>query len=221
MNNHFCTFFALTYSVLDLPDSASVIMESYVFSCPAFHALPQPMIRYLTISSTRFGAIIDAWCTSDLAQFGGHQCQATEIEVEIEIMLEDLVLYHRLAADGEMRYAADDLRKAAQAHRELLLKWFTILDSDGQRLKGEFKAEDAKEIDGAIGQTELMRRTVRYQLSYHSLLRQVLDIPTEDGRRDLRLASGHGLAHSQGWHRRRQSHPDTLWSPAHQRVQMG
>lgn len=89
------------------------------------------------------------------------------IDVEIEIMLEDLVLYHRLTADGDMKYSADDLRRASIAHRALLLEWFTILDADGQRVKGEFKSQDDKEIEQAgVGQTELMRRTVRYQLLY-------------------------------------------------------
>lgn len=89
------------------------------------------------------------------------------IEVELEIMLEDLVLYHRLVADGDMKYSAADLRRAALTHRDLLLQWFTILDGEGQRLQGEFKSHDEKEIDpGGIGQTELMRRTVRYQLVY-------------------------------------------------------
>lgn len=93
--------------------------------------------------------------------------KAGAIDVEIEIMLEDLVLFHRLAADGEMKYSAEDLRRAATAHRDLLLQWFTILDGEGQRLKGEVKSQDAKEIeDAGVGQTELMRRTVRYQFTY-------------------------------------------------------
>ncbi len=89
------------------------------------------------------------------------------IDVELEIMLEDLVMVHQLAADGNMQYSAEDLRRAAKAHPELLLRWFTILDADGQRLKGELKAQDATEIaDQGVGQTELMRRTVRYQFVY-------------------------------------------------------
>ena len=89
------------------------------------------------------------------------------VAVEIDIMLEDLVLYHRLTANGEMMYSADDLRRAAAAHRELLLEWFTILDADGQRLKGEAKSIDSKEIDSAsVGQTELMRRSIHYQFEF-------------------------------------------------------
>ncbi len=114
----------------------------------------------------------------------------TAIDVEIEIMLEDLVLYHHLAANGEMKYAADDLKRAAKALRELLLNWFSILDGDGQRLKGEFKAEDAKDIDDAgVGQTELMRRTVRYQLNY-SLAHRLSSSPSKkDGRRLVRVTA--------------------------------
>lgn len=89
------------------------------------------------------------------------------VEVELEIMLEDLVLYHKLVANGQMQYAADDLRKAAQAHQTLLLEWFSVLDADGQRLKGTVQSHDAQEIDEqGTGQTELMKRVVRYQLKY-------------------------------------------------------
>ncbi len=66
-----------------------------------------------------------------------------------------------------MRYAAADLRQAAVDHQALLLKWFSILDADGQRLHGQTKSHDPKEIeDSGVGQTELMRRTVVYQFTY-------------------------------------------------------
>ncbi|HUP80352.1 MAG TPA: hypothetical protein VM260_17485, partial [Pirellula sp.] len=51
---------------------------------------------------------------------------ANRIEVEIEIMLEDLVLLHRLTANGEMKFAAADLKSAAQKHRQFVLDYFTI-----------------------------------------------------------------------------------------------
>ncbi len=112
------------------------------------------------------------------------------IDVELEIMLEDLVMVHQLAADGNMQYSAEDLRRAAKAHPELLLRWFTILDADGQRLKGELKAQDATEIaDQGVGQTELMRRTVRYQFVYPlAAPPKFFDIHAKDGRRDFRSA---------------------------------
>ncbi len=128
-------------------------------------------------------------------------------------MLEDLVLYHHLAANGEMKYAADDLKRAAKAHRELLLNWFSILDGDGQRLKGEFKAEDAKDIDDAgVGQTELMRRTVRYQLNY-SLASPPKFLTFQQRWAETRPCYGrNGSAHSEGWHGRRPTDSNSLWA---------
>ena len=57
---------------------------------------------------------------------------ANRIDVEIEITLEDLVLFHQLKANGEMNYAADDMKSAAQKHRQFLLGYFTILAASCQ-----------------------------------------------------------------------------------------
>ncbi len=92
---------------------------------------------------------------------------ADRIEVEIEIMLEDLVLFHQLTASGEMTYAADDLKNAAQKHRQFVLDYFTILDADGQRLSGQIQNSNLDLIDPkGVAQSDLMRRSIRYELVY-------------------------------------------------------
>ena len=124
------------------------------------------MLRYLLILFAIIPAA-QAWAHPISLSSAVIDVKANSIDVEIEIMLEDLVLYHHLAANGEMKYSAEDLKRAATAHRNLLLEWFSILDGEGQRLKGEIKSQDARDIeDAGVGQTELMRRTVRYQLVY-------------------------------------------------------
>ena len=92
---------------------------------------------------------------------------ANRIDVEIEIMLEDLVLFHQLKANGEMNYAADDLKSAAQKHRQFLLGYFTILDADGQRLTGQIQNVHLEQIEpNGVAQSDMMRRSIRYEIVY-------------------------------------------------------
>ncbi len=89
------------------------------------------------------------------------------IKVDLEIMVEDLVLYHRLQADGQMKFSAADLLAAADKHQEFLLKYFNVLDANGNRLQGKIQSSNREQIDkGGVGQTELMRRTVGYTIVY-------------------------------------------------------
>ncbi|MFN7843548.1 MAG: hypothetical protein ACK5YR_25105 [Pirellula sp.] len=90
-----------------------------------------------------------------------------ELIVDLEIMLEDLVMYQSLAADGEMRYSAEQLRQAAKQHRDFLLEYFSILDVDGNRLKETDVAENFEQItdEGAL-QNELMSKVVTYRVQY-------------------------------------------------------
>lgn len=93
--------------------------------------------------------------------------QANQIAVEIEIMLEDLVLFHRLAADGQLKYAAVDLTEAAEKHRRFVIDYFSILDANGQRLKGQIQHVDFEQIEPVgVAQADLMRRSIRYELMF-------------------------------------------------------
>nr|MCU0721526.1 hypothetical protein [Pirellula sp.] len=90
-----------------------------------------------------------------------------ELIVDLEIMLEDLVMYQSLAADGEMRYSAEQLRRAAKQHRDFLLEYFSILDVDGNRLKESDVTENFEQItDEGVLQSELMSKVVTYRVQY-------------------------------------------------------
>ncbi len=92
---------------------------------------------------------------------------ADRIDVDIEVMLEDLVLYHGLAGDEQNRFSAIDLKAAVEKHKPFLLKYFSILDGEGQTLAGEVVEVSTEQIDAeTIGQTELMRRTLNFKLRY-------------------------------------------------------
>lgn len=90
-----------------------------------------------------------------------------ELVVDLEIMLEDLVMYQSLAADGEMRYPAEVMLQAAKQHRDFLLEYFSILDGDGNRLKESSVTENFEQISaGGVLQGELMSKVVTYRVLY-------------------------------------------------------
>jgi hypothetical protein len=89
------------------------------------------------------------------------------VEADLQIMLEDLVLYHRLQADESYVYSAADLRAAAEKHVQFIFDYFSILDADGKRLVAKLKELETDEIDEqGVPQTELMKKSVNYLLSY-------------------------------------------------------
>lgn len=85
----------------------------------------------------------------------------------VRIMLEDLVLYHRLEAGPEQRFAADTLRQAADKHQQFLLQYFTVRDADGQLLHGEVLRIDLADIpESGVPPAELMARNVSYHMAF-------------------------------------------------------
>lgn len=89
------------------------------------------------------------------------------VEADLQVMLEDLVLYHELDADANYVYSSSDLRSAAQKHRQFVLDYFTLLDENGNRLVGEMREVNTDKIDDAgVRQTELMKKSVNYLMSF-------------------------------------------------------
>ena len=70
-----------------------------------------------------------------------------QLQVELQIMLEDLVLYHALKADERNLYSSQDLLTAAHKHRQFVLDYFSVLDGDGRRLTGTIQQESFEQID--------------------------------------------------------------------------
>jgi len=89
------------------------------------------------------------------------------IKADLQIMLEDLVLYHELEADANYVYSAKDLRAAAEKHKQFVLDYFSVLNSDGIRLVGKLDELESDKIEEeGVRQTELMKRSVNYLLSF-------------------------------------------------------
>ncbi len=86
---------------------------------------------------------------------------------DLRILLEDLVLYHELKAGGDQRFAAADLQKAVGPHGDLLLKWFTVRDADGNLTPGKIAGQDVADIpaEGAL-QADLMKRSITYEIQF-------------------------------------------------------
>ena len=133
-----------------------------------------------------------------------------ELIVDLEIMLEDLVMYQSLAADGEMRYSAEQLRKAAKQHRDFLLEYFSILDVDGNRLKESIVTENFEQItdEGAL-QSELMSKVVTYRVQYPLTMTKpkFLTFLQTFGGKNSALPAIMDLS---VWHRDRQEHSSQL-----------
>lgn len=88
-------------------------------------------------------------------------------------MLEDLVLYHALQADGNYVYSAADLQAAAEKHKQFVNEYFSILDADGNRLTARLEDLETDKIDEqGVPQTELMKKSVNYVLSFPVETRQ-------------------------------------------------
>ena len=68
------------------------------------------------------------------------------IQVELRILVEDLVLYHQLKADGEQRVSREALMTASELHRSFLKQYFRVFLKDGDPLPGEITEVDLNEI---------------------------------------------------------------------------
>lgn len=87
------------------------------------------------------------------------------VRVELQIMLEDLVLFHGLKALEQQVYSAEDLMAASQKHRQFVIDYFTIRDASGNRLSSRIENEEFEQIaaDG-VPQSELMQRSIGFEL---------------------------------------------------------
>lgn len=96
-----------------------------------------------------------------------------QVEADVQIMLEDLVLYHELEADDRYVYSAADLKAAAEKHKQFVLDYFSVLDADGQRLVGKLESLDTDKVDDSgVHQTDLMKKSVNYVVTFPIVKRQ-------------------------------------------------
>ena len=90
-----------------------------------------------------------------------------KIQVEIKVMVEDLVLFHDLAADEQANFSGAEIRRAAEDHESFLLKNFQIRDEEGNRIVGKVEKRDLSAIpDEGVQQEDLMKVQAGYELEF-------------------------------------------------------
>lgn len=89
------------------------------------------------------------------------------IHATIEVFFEDLVLYHGLQPDADNYFHPQQLAEAREAHRAFLLKYFTLLDVQGNPLPGKVTEVAAPELDPrGLAVVDLMAYSLVYQIEY-------------------------------------------------------
>lgn len=99
------------------------------------------------------------------------------LQVELRILVEDLVLYHQLKADGEQTVSREDLMTASELHRSFLKQYFRVFLKDGEPLPGEITEVDLSEIpETGVRLDQVMEVGVYYY--FHLALEQQPDYLT-------------------------------------------
>ena len=92
---------------------------------------------------------------------------AQSVLVELDVMLEDLVLFHQLKPKKAAQFSPDAFRAASELHRDFLLKRLVLLDGEGRALSGTIEGVDTTSIgDGLIPQEALMEKQVVFRIRY-------------------------------------------------------
>lgn len=94
------------------------------------------------------------------------------VTAEIQILLEDLVLYHGLKSGADYRYSVADLDRASERHREFLLEYFSVRDATGNPVHGSITEIDRKNLTEGVLQGELMTKSIVYRLEFILKARQ-------------------------------------------------
>jgi hypothetical protein len=92
------------------------------------------------------------------------------ISAEIDVMAEDLVLFHSLKSNADQIYAREDFRQAAEKHGAFLVKNFTIRNAEGELVEGRVVGTDLSDVpEDGVAQTDLMKHQVAYSLEFGPL----------------------------------------------------
>ena len=91
----------------------------------------------------------------------------TKITAQVRIMLEDLILHYPLKSGGDFRYKANDLKKAAEKHRQFILKQLHLRDGSGVRLKGKMtKLENSQIPSKGATEADLKKKWLTYKIDF-------------------------------------------------------
>lgn len=90
------------------------------------------------------------------------------VEVELTVFVEDLTVFHAIAANGKGFYPQDEVRTVAiLKHLPFVLEGLILRDADGNRLTSDVQVVGLENIpDDDIAETQLKEVTVVYRLNY-------------------------------------------------------
>ncbi len=89
------------------------------------------------------------------------------VTAELNMLVEDLILYYWMESDDEFRFPADDLKEQAREHQKFLLRYLHLRDRDGNRLSGEIVDIDFSELDDeGVHIDDLMAYSIRYHFEF-------------------------------------------------------
>ncbi len=89
-----------------------------------------------------------------------------KIDLAIDIMAEDYMLYYGLVPDTNNRIPADKLQQSLEEHRYFLLGGLKIFDSAGNTIKGTVKGIEGSIPENGIETERLMDVLFTYHLTY-------------------------------------------------------
>lgn len=96
----------------------------------------------------------------------------TAVTVDLQVMVEDLVLYHELQAGEDKAIAQADILAAAKKHKKFVLDGLHIIGPDGQRLPGKIKSVNSSRVPKAgVAQVDIKSTTITF------LIEHALDAP--------------------------------------------
>ncbi|MGZ0172290.1 MAG: hypothetical protein ACKVHE_22340, partial [Planctomycetales bacterium] len=93
--------------------------------------------------------------------------QKDHVDVELNVLVEDLVLYYPVSADEHDVYPAAALKEAAKSHRDFVLDGLKLLDEQGTLLEGAMLNVDASRLsDEGVPLTGIKQVSVSYRLRF-------------------------------------------------------
>ncbi|MEM7384293.1 MAG: hypothetical protein AAF514_05050 [Verrucomicrobiota bacterium] len=91
----------------------------------------------------------------------------TGIELQLQVLAEDLVLFQKLEMAEDDRYARNDLVAAAKDHEAFVLKYLQIRDSQGQLIPGTITRADLTALPAeGVRESSLMETDLTYHLAF-------------------------------------------------------
>jgi len=149
----------------------AVTVSSWKLANTVLIAFPKALgaigIRCCLAAAIFLGAADAAFCHPISLTEATVDVHRDRVDVSVQVLAEDLVLYGPVAAGGEGVYPANELRTAAQRHSQFVLDGLRLLRADGRKLTGKLVAVDHSQIsDAGVAEADVKQISVTYSLKF-------------------------------------------------------